>query len=105
MLQIINKLLGIDNQGITPELLRNASIIDVRSSQEFQQGHAAGTINIPLQNLDQNMEKLRQLPQPIVTCCVSGNRSGMAARQLRTKGLEALNGGSWQRVDHLLNAQ
>lgn len=95
MLDMLNKLFGNADEAISPEVLAEGTIVDVRTRAEFQQGHHEGSINIPLQELDHSMLEIRQLKQPIITCCRSGSRSGMAARQLKTNGIEAINGGCW----------
>jgi len=82
---------------LTEHLDRKAQIIDVRTAQEFAQGHAKGSVNMPLQSLTANLRKLDK-SRPVITCCRSGNRSGIAARQLNQAGFEAVNGGSWQQV-------
>jgi rhodanese-related sulfurtransferase len=82
-----------------PQLLKEgAVVIDVRTKAEFKQGHAKGSINIPLNTINNSIEKIRKYDKPIITCCRSGNRSGMAARILKQNGMEAYNAGPWQRV-------
>lgn len=76
------------------------TIIDVRSVGEFFGGNATGSINIPLQEIQQRLEEVRQLSQPLVLCCASGNRSGQATAFLRSNGIECENGGSWMEVDY-----
>lgn len=98
MLELLSKLFGGADETVTPEVLAEGTIVDVRTPAEFQQGHLEGSLNIPLQELDRSMLKFRQLKQPIITCCRSGNRSGMAARQLNAKGIEAINGGRWNEL-------
>ena len=82
------------------ELIKNeATIIDVRSKAEFAIGHAKGSINIPLEQIGSSTEKLKSYNK-IITCCRSGNRSGMAKRTLESKGFKNVtNGGSWQNVN------
>lgn len=99
MLNLLKKLFGLSGTELSSEDLRNGTIVDVRSPAEFQGGHVAGSINIPLQELDQSILKLRKLKTPIITCCASGNRSGMAARQLNSLDIKTVNGGSWQHVN------
>jgi rhodanese-related sulfurtransferase len=95
MLQLLSKLFGGSGDKLTPEVIAEGTIVDVRTRQEFQQGHLEGSINIPLQELDSSLPKFRQMKQPIITCCRSGSRSDMAARQLTANGIEAINGGPW----------
>ena len=83
---------------LLPELKKNgATFIDVRSAGEFASRNAPGTINIPLQELG---SRLGEIPKssPVVLCCASGTRSGMAKRLLKSKGyLNVHNIGSWSK--------
>ncbi len=79
---------------------RNASIIDVRTPQEFAHGNYPGAINIPLDRLPQHITEIKDMKKPIVIYCRSGNRSGMATAILQQSGVpEVYNGGS---LDDLL---
>lgn len=78
----------------------NATIVDVRTKVEFLGGHVAGSINIPLQEVQQRVEDFRKLQGPLVLCCASGNRSGMAANYLKHQGIDCVNGGSWLDVNY-----
>ncbi|MBK9794085.1 MAG: rhodanese-like domain-containing protein [Sphingobacteriales bacterium] len=75
------------------------TIIDVRSYGEFMGGHVAGSINIPLQDLPQHLDEIKAMPQPVILCCASGNRSGQAMMFLRDQGINCENGGSWLSVN------
>lgn len=77
---------------------RGATLIDVRSAAEFAYGNAPGTINIPLQEIGQ---RLGEIPKsaPVVVCCASGTRSGMAAMLLKKNGYkEVYNAGGWSKL-------
>ncbi|MCX6290609.1 MAG: rhodanese-like domain-containing protein [Bacteroidetes bacterium] len=78
---------------------KSKTIVDVRTPGEFMGGNVAGSINIPLQEIAQRLDELKQLPQPIILCCASGNRSGQATAFLRNSGIECENGGSWLDVN------
>lgn len=78
-----------------------AVILDVRTPQEYQGGHAAGAINIPLDRLQDGLQRLDRT-KPVITCCRSGARSAAAADILKSAGFEAHNGGPWQNVQALL---
>jgi phage shock protein E len=78
----------------------NATIIDVREPFEFAGRNAEGSINIPLGTVAARFEEIKAMPKPLVFCCASGNRSGMAAQYFQNQGVsEAYNGGSWAMVD------
>lgn len=99
MLNMLKSLFGLSGTELSPEDLKNGTIVDVRTPAEFRGGHVANSINIPLQELDRSLLKLRQLNSPIIACCASGNRSGMAARRLNSLEIKTINGGSWQNVN------
>ena len=72
----------------------NATILDVRTPEEFAGSHFPGAINIPLNELPQRLDEIKAMKQPIVAYCRSGNRSGMAVSILKQSGLtDAYNGG------------
>jgi phage shock protein E len=76
-------------------ITKGAVIVDVRSKAEFQSGHLRNSINMPVDNLGQNLKKLNK-NKPIITCCASGARSASAKRILKSNGFEQVyNGGSW----------
>lgn len=79
-------------------LNRHAVVLDVRSPAEFQRGHLKGAKNIPLDQIGQQIDTIRSWNKPVIACCRSGNRSGMASRRLKKAGIDVINGGSWQNV-------
>ena len=81
-------------------IYRNGAIIlDVRTSEEFRTGHIDGAINIPVDRVKQNIPDLQKKGKPIIACCRSGARSGMAKTVLAAAGLEVYNGGSWDALE------
>lgn len=75
-------------------ILDNATIVDVRTPEEYAGDHYPNAINIPLNEVPERIEEFKQLKQPIVAYCRSGNRSGMAVSILKQSGLtEVYNGG------------
>lgn len=79
--------------------IHEATIVDVRSPGEFSMGAVEGSINIPLDQVPHKIEEFKAMKQPVVLCCVSGNRSGQACHFLEANGLEGLfNGGAWNMV-------
>ena len=79
---------------------KKGTIVDVRTTSEFMGGNVAGSINIPLQEIQHRMYELKYLKQPLVLCCESGGRSGQATQYLMQQGIECLNGGSWLDVNY-----
>lgn len=82
-------------EGIRKMIADGALLIDVRTSGEFASGHAQGSINIPLDQLGNQLATMDK-DRPVVTVCASGMRSGSAANLLRRNGFrEVYNGGMW----------
>jgi len=96
MIQTLKKLLGMGPKVNYRELVRNgAQIVDVRTKGEFESGHIRGALNIPLQNLQHSLSKIKK-DRPVITCCASGMRSASAKNILKSKGWgEVYNGGPW----------
>lgn len=84
------------------ELFRrgDAVALDVREPSEWEQGHVAGALHIPMRDLSVRGGEL-PVETPIVVICRSGNRSDVVARALRAGGYDAhnLDGGlkAWKR--------
>ncbi|MFK7775271.1 MAG: rhodanese-like domain-containing protein [Saprospiraceae bacterium] len=102
MFSFIKKLLGIEELNYGELMDRKVVIIDVRTPQEYQQGHVKNSINIPLYDIGKSIKKIKQKNKPIITCCRSGARSGNAAATLKSAGIEVYNGGSWNSVQKAL---
>ncbi len=63
-----------------------AVLLDVRTPREYQEGHIPGSINIPLQALDEVEEIIENEDTPIFVHCLSGSRSRQATAVLRRLG-------------------
>ncbi|MCZ2484067.1 rhodanese-like domain-containing protein [Aquirufa antheringensis] len=96
MLELLKNLFGFGPKVDFKALLADgATLVDVRTPAEFKDGHIKGAINLPLQTLGSNLNKLKK-DQVIITCCRSGSRSRMARRQLQAAGYtQVYNGGPW----------
>ena len=81
------------------ELIQKAAqVVDVRTPKEFEQAHAQGSLNIPLDQLEQRISELDR-HRSIVVCCASGMRSSMAKRLLEKAGFQEVhNAGPWRNV-------
>lgn len=101
MLQFFKNILGLGPKVDLAALVKNgAQIIDVRTKGEYGGGHIRGSVNIPLQNLQNNCSKIKK-GKPVITCCASGIRSGQAKSILTSKGYtEVYNGGGWMRLQN-----
>jgi phage shock protein E len=74
--------------------LIRGTVIDVRTPEEFSEGHYPNAINIPLDSVAQRINEFKEMPKPIVAYCRTGNRSGNAVSILKQNGInDALNAG------------
>lgn len=85
--------LGGNKVKIKEMLKKGAKIIDVRSRGEFSTGHFAGAINIPLDELQGNVNTLGDKDNPLIVYCASGGRSGSAQRFLQAAGFTNVENG------------
>ena len=92
------KFKKMDVENIIKE--NQGTIVDVRSYGEFMGGNVLGSINIPLDEIPQRIEELKNLKAPLILCCASGNRSGQAEHFISLHGIECYNGGSWLGVNY-----
>jgi phage shock protein E len=101
MIQAIKNLLGMGPAVNYAQLVKDgATIIDVRTKAEFQQGHIRGSVNIPLNNLSNHYSKISK-DKPVITCCASGMRSAQAKNILQANGFaQVYNGGGWQSLQN-----
>jgi len=76
-----------------------ALIIDVRSREEFKEGHAKDSVNIPVQLIEKYYKHIPKNKE-IVVYCRTGSRSSYATTFLRSKGrtvYDMVNQEEWQR--------
>lgn len=90
-------MLGFGNKTNAIEEFKNkgAIILDVRTPEEFKDGHIFGSKNIALQVLNNNIETIKKWNKPVIACCRSGMRSAQATSILKQNGIECINGGGW----------
>lgn len=80
----------------------DAKVIDIRSQKEFENGHIIDAINISVDELGNQLDKLKKYKDKgVIFCCASGSVSVKEARKLMNEGFEkvyCLKGGilSWQ---------
>jgi len=66
-------------------------ILDVRTAQEYQQGHIQGAINISYDLLEENSQLIDAYKdKPVIVYCRSGKRAQRAEQILQRKGFTQL---------------
>jgi rhodanese-related sulfurtransferase len=80
-----------------------SQFIDVRSPEEYSSGHAARSVNIPLDTLGANLDRLEK-NEPVYVICETGGRSLQATKILKDAGFPnvmSVKGGTvaWKAAD------
>jgi phage shock protein E len=71
--------------------------LDVRTREEVLESAAPDTLNIPLAELPEHLEKIRGFETPLYVFCKSGARSESAIKWLVSQGVSDVhNIGSWK---------
>ncbi|MGN0243627.1 MAG: rhodanese-like domain-containing protein [Lachnospiraceae bacterium] len=65
---------------------KNAILLDVRTAEEYSEGHIEGSVNIPLQSIQNVRIQIPDLNRKIYVHCLSGSRSARAASMLKAMG-------------------
>ncbi len=97
----------VDVTGIPAELPDDLVVLDVREDVEWQAGHIAGAVHLPLMQVPQRFADLPADGQVLVVCKV-GARSAQATAFLQAQGYDAVNlvGGmiAWDRAGRAMVA-
>jgi len=93
---------NLEFKHIQEYLDKNATVLDVRTEAEYNEGHVKDSLHIVLDELEYEIEQLKALKKPIITCCRSGVRSERAKDLLAENNIDVINGGSWQNVNQYL---
>ena len=81
------------------ESFETATIVDVRTPEEYAGEHIPNAINIPYDQVAQRINEFKEMQKPIIAYCRSGNRSGIAVDTLKQNGItEAINAGGLEDI-------
>jgi len=101
MIDTIKNIFGLEKTDYAGLKKKGAIILDVRSKSEYDSGHIRGSVNISVDQLANNLGKLKDKNKPIITCCASGMRSASAKNLLKSFGYtEVYNGGPWDSLQN-----
>ena len=78
---------GVEDWRNTP----GAILLDVRTPQEYREGHIPGSQNIPLQTIDKVGAVAENKDTPLYVYCHSGGRSRQAVQRLVQMGYRNVN--------------
>ena len=79
---------------ISPESLHSKGfdglILDVRSAEEFAEGHVPGALNVPHSEIASHLAALGSIQKPVLVYCRSGRRADITLKALADLGFERL---------------
>ena len=91
-----------NSQNLATLINDGAFLVDVRTHAEFAEGSVKGSVNIPLDKVQNQLAKFKN-KEHIIVFCRSGNRSSQAKNILEQNGFtNVTNGGTWQNVNQLV---
>ena len=68
-----------------------AVLLDVRTPQEYREGHLPGSKNVPLQGIDKAADMVENRDTVLYVYCYSGARSRQAVSRLQHMGYSNVN--------------
>ncbi|MBM2830065.1 MAG: rhodanese protein [Gammaproteobacteria bacterium] len=69
----------------------NAIVLDLRSENNFKDGHILNAINIPSEKLPERQNEIKKYKErPVILSCNNGAESAQASRILKHNGFEKL---------------
>ena len=87
------------NSTIKKWVSEGALIVDVRTPEEFNAGNYKNSINIPLDDIEKNIDLFGDKNNQIIVYCRSGNRSGKAKKILKKHGYDKVfNAGAFSKM-------
>ncbi len=86
------------HEEIKSYIANGAIVLDVRTDEEYEEGHVTGSEHIVLNTIPVNVDTVKNFDKPVIAVCRSGQRSGQATDFLKAQGIDIINGGPWQNV-------
>ena len=92
---------GKDPEAARKLIAAGAAVVDVRTPEEYAEGHVPSAPNIPVDTVADHLADFEKLvggdkSKPLVVYCLSGSRSGKAKATLEAAGFtNVVNGGGY----------
>jgi phage shock protein E len=89
---------GIDGPTAHALVAQGATLLDVRTDEEWAAGHLDAAMHVPIASLETRLDEIPR-DHPVVVYCASGVRSARATEMLRSAGYDARDLGGMRRWD------
>jgi rhodanese-related sulfurtransferase len=83
-----NQVPTVQPNEVAGRVAKGWTLLDVRTEDEWAEGRIPGSVHIPM---DQLLERLDEIDDPVVCVCAVGARSARVAQFLNAQGREAVN--------------
>jgi rhodanese-related sulfurtransferase len=83
-----NQVPTVQPKDVAGRVAKGWTLLDVRTEDEWAEGRIPGSVHIPM---DQLLERLDEVDDPVVCVCAVGARSARVAQFLNAQGREAVN--------------
>lgn len=68
----------------------NTYLVDVRTVEEFEEGHVPGSMNVPVGQIEDIVDRIPDKDSTLLLYCRSGNRTVTASRTLLKLGYKVI---------------
>ncbi len=80
------KPININEKVAQYEQTQDAVLLDVRTAEEYAEGHIENSINIPVDEISRVQNVVKDKNTPVFVYCLSGGRASGAVLQLQQMG-------------------
>ncbi len=104
--EVLETVNSVKGEIVSEYQAEGMSVMDVRRNPEFDTEHVEGALNIPLKDLEQNLDKVNNDQQYLIHC-LGGYRSMIAASILKRNGIDNIVNvwGGWNSIKKDGNAK
>lgn len=81
---------------------QGAILLDIRTEEEYVGFHLSGALNIPLDDLDANLDCIQSWQKAVIVYGADDLRSSKAVNKLKHRGIFAVDGGSREELQSRL---
>jgi phage shock protein E len=104
MFKFLKNIFSSNNGELRNFIAQGAFLVDVRTPHEFDSGNVKGSINIPLDRIQHQINQFKN-KKHIIVFCASGMRSAQAKSILISNGINNVtNGKMWRKIAALKSA-
>ncbi len=86
-----SQLPTVEIDDVAAALSAGRVVLDVREDEEWQAGHIAGAVHVPMHEVPARVAEFTRSDEPLLVICKVGGRSAQVTAWLRAQGHDASN--------------